>query len=204
MSVVTASAVPNVDTSKFDALQEEIKQTIGTRSGIRGLWKCLDYNGNNIVSLAEIDKFVIERFPLLNHKPALMRAYKKTTLKDGDGDSWVEKKEFRALLWNLFYFNKVFQIFELIDEDNDRRLTMDEFKNNLSVLGMSLSDEDSEKEFKLIDKNNGGIVLFIEFCDWYTNRYVEDFLKESESDDEDDGDNLNDGDDNANDFGRKE
>ena len=81
---------------------------------------------------------------------------------------------------------------------------MDEFKNNLSVLGMSLSDEDSEKEFKLIDKNNGGIVLFIEFCDWYTNRYVEDFLKESESDDEDDGDNLNDGDDNANDFGRKE
>ena len=202
MSTDSISAVPNVDTSKFDALQEEIKQTIGTRSGIRGLWKCLDYNGNNIVSLAEIDKFVIERFPLLNHKPALMRAYKKTTLKDGDGDSWVEKKEFRALLWNLFYFNKVFQIFELIDEDNDRRLTLDEFKSNLSVLGMSLSDEDSEKEFKLIDKNNGGIVLFIEFCDWYTNRYVEDFLKESESDDNDD-DNLNDGDDNANDFGRK-
>lgn len=31
-------------------------------------------------------------YPILNNSRALMRAYKKTTLKDGDGDAYVEKK----------------------------------------------------------------------------------------------------------------
>jgi hypothetical protein len=39
----------------------------------------------------EIDKFIVERFPVLNHKPALMRAYKRTISRDGggDGDDYV-------------------------------------------------------------------------------------------------------------------
>ena len=35
-----------------------------------------------------------------------MRAYKYTTLVEGDKDAWVEKKEFPSLLKNLFFFNK--------------------------------------------------------------------------------------------------
>jgi hypothetical protein len=38
-----------------------------------------------LTRLAENNKWAIS-------KPALMRAYKKTTLKDGDGDPWVERK----------------------------------------------------------------------------------------------------------------
>ena len=36
-------------------------------------------------------KLVVEKYPLLNNKPALMRAYKATTSKEGggDGDDWV-------------------------------------------------------------------------------------------------------------------
>jgi hypothetical protein len=43
------------------------------------------------VSLAEVDKFVLEQYPLLNNKPALMRAFKRTISKagGGDGDDWV-------------------------------------------------------------------------------------------------------------------
>jgi hypothetical protein len=39
----------------------------------------------------EIDKLIVEQYPLLNHKPALMRAYKRTVSKEGggDGDDWV-------------------------------------------------------------------------------------------------------------------
>ena len=44
-------------------------------------WNSLDYNGNGKVSLAEVDKWVVTRYPVLNHKPALMRAYKKTTVR---------------------------------------------------------------------------------------------------------------------------
>ena len=168
--ITNLEITPKFETEKFDQLEKEILERISTYKGIDSLWKSLDFNGNNIVSLAEIDKFVLENFPLLNNKPALIRAYKKTTMKDGDGDSWVEKKEFRALLSNLFYFNKLFQAFQALDEDNDRRLDPEEFKESCSVLGLSYSDEEAEAEFKSIDKNGGGIVLFIEFCDWYSKK----------------------------------
>ena len=164
---------------------------ISTYQGIKDLWKGLDFNGNNIVSLAEIDKFVVERFPLLNNKPALMRAYKKTTLKDGDGDCWVEKKEFRALLSNLFYFNKLFQAFQLIDGDNDRRLNLSEFTESCSVLGLNYTNEEAENEFNVIDKNKGGIVLFDEFCEWYTNKNQLNGVEANAEDPNDFGRNQN-------------
>ena len=36
----------------------------------------MDYNNNEVVSLAEIDKAIVELWPEFDHKPALMRAYK--------------------------------------------------------------------------------------------------------------------------------
>merc|ERR1719510_2125949 len=110
-------------------------------ASLKQLWKRLDFNGNNIVSLAEIDKLVVEmvaggNWPAwLNNKPALMRAYKKTILKDGDGDDWVEKKEFHALLLNIFWFNKLWKIFQMVDTGADRRIDLREFQAATSQLG---------------------------------------------------------------------
>ena len=78
---------------------EMTKYGLVSMSDLKSMWKRLDFNGNNVVSLAEIDKMVVDLvkggvWPAwLNNKPALMRAYKKTILKDGDGDDWVEKKD---------------------------------------------------------------------------------------------------------------
>jgi hypothetical protein len=46
-----------------------------------------------------------------------MRAYKRTISKEGggDGDDWVEKKEFKQLLINLFYFNRLWKAFDGVD-----------------------------------------------------------------------------------------
>merc|ERR1712066_381302 len=134
---------------------------------LHDLWNRLDFNGNNIVSLAEIDKLVVEKYPLLNHKPALMRAYKKT-IREGNGDDWVQKKEFKPLLGNLFYFNKVFWVFDQVDNDKDRRINLKEFKWCLQLVGMSMSAHQAEQEFRRVDKNGGGIVLFDEFCAYVT------------------------------------
>merc|ERR1711920_366926 len=100
---------------------------------LKELWRKIDFNGNNIVSLAEIDKLVVEHYPLLNHKPALMRAY-KAAIKGG-GDDWVQKKEFKALLGYMFYFNKIFWLFENVDGDQDRRMNYDEFNKCLVLCG---------------------------------------------------------------------
>ena len=108
----------------------------------------------------------VEKYPILNNKPALMRAYKQTTLRDGDGDAWVERNEFPALLRNLVYFNKLFFVFEEIDSDGDRRLTLDEFKSGCSKMGLQVSGKQADQVFASMDTNDGGKVLFDEFCAW--------------------------------------
>jgi hypothetical protein len=40
----------------------------------------------------------------------------------GDGDDWVEKKEFKQLLVNLFYFNRLWKAFDGIDTGENKFL----------------------------------------------------------------------------------
>lgn len=159
---------------KINALEDQIRADTKTKDLRTALWRGLDFNGNGIVSLAEIDKWVVERYPLLNSKPALMRAYKKTTLKDGNGDDWVQRREFIKLLRNIFYFNRVYLVFDSIDTDDDRRIDIDEFRAGFPLLGLKMN---ADEVFAAIDTNNGGIILFIEFCAWFAdNMNVEELL----------------------------
>lgn len=138
---------------------------------LRKMWKRLDFNGNNIVSLAEVDKMVAEQYPLLNHKPALMRAF-KATLGAGNGDDWVQKNEFKMLLGNLFYFNKLFWLFDQVDEDHDRRMDLKEFQWCMSMCGLKMSQAKSEAEFKKIDANGGHLMPSGSIISTRSRRYV--------------------------------
>ena len=99
-----------------------------------------------------------------------MRAFKKTTLVDGDGDCWLEKKEFPFLLPNLLYFSKLFVAFDASDTGTDGRIDLAEFKAGLHHIGMELPAEEAEEQFKSIDTDNGGKILFDEFCAWAAKR----------------------------------
>lgn len=154
----------------LDELEIKMNTLLESPESLDKLWNTLDNNGNGIVSLAEIDKFAIYTFPLLNNKPALMRAYKKTTSKDSNlsnGDDFVQKNEFPDLIKNLFCFNRIYHVFSKIDSDNDRRLDLDEFKHSFNLLNLNKNLK-PEAVFKEIDTNSGGIILFDEFCEWYT------------------------------------
>eukprot|EP00429_Kryptoperidinium_foliaceum_P051278 CAMPEP_0176113968 /NCGR_PEP_ID=MMETSP0120_2-20121206/57231_1 /TAXON_ID=160619 /ORGANISM="Kryptoperidinium foliaceum, Strain CCMP 1326" /LENGTH=581 /DNA_ID=CAMNT_0017448195 /DNA_START=61 /DNA_END=1803 /DNA_ORIENTATION=+ len=158
------------------------------KDDLKKLWRRLDYNGNNIVSLAEIDKMVVELtqngvWPAwLNSKPALMRAYKKTCLKDGDGDDWVEKKEFHALLLNIFWFAKLWQVFNAVDTGGDRRIDVAEFSAGLAALGLSMTPQEAQQEFRKLDTNGGGQVLFVELCAYVRQRVNPDDNPEFDAD----------------------
>ena len=85
----------------------------------RALFNRIDVNGNGRLSLAEIDKAVVEGLigralgaPDFNHKPALMRAYKAA---DTNSDSFIERTEFAKLLWFITYFNNLWGKFSQID-----------------------------------------------------------------------------------------
>lgn len=91
----------------------------------------------------------------------------------GDGDAWVEKKEFKALLANIFFYNKLFLVFDDIDTGDDRRIDFGEFIRGCSRLGLVLSVKDAEKAFDEIDRNDGGQILFDEFCRWVVSSKIE-------------------------------
>jgi len=156
---------------KFESFEKDIRRMLGDRKQMNVIWKTLDFNGNNKVSLAEIDKMCVQQpfWQLCNNKPALMRAYKYTTSKSGggDGDAWVERFEFARLLIHIVYFNKLWSVFDDIDTGDDRRIDFSEFCCGLCHLGLDMSVEAAEAAFDEIDQNDGGQILFDEFCVWY-------------------------------------
>jgi len=165
--------------AKFDQLEQQFKAACKDNKKLRDMWHCMDFNGNNICSLAEIDKMAVEKYPLLNHKPALMRAYKATIHGAGSNDDdWVNKKEFKSLLGNLIYFNKIFWLFDNVDGDKDRRLNEKEFKWCMTTLGERMSESEASQEFRRVDRNGGGIILFDEFCKYVTSRKCPESMTE--------------------------
>jgi Ca2+-binding EF-hand superfamily protein len=163
----------------FDALEQKFKKLLkdNNQTELKKMWKNLDFNGNNVVSLAEIDKWVVEKYPLLNHKPALIRA-QKATLEAGDGDDWVEKKEFKMLITYLFYYNKLFWLFDQCDADHDRRMDLKEFQWCLTMCGVKLSEAKAKTEFDKCNSEGGKLILFEEFCKYFVKKQCPDGLTE--------------------------
>ena len=138
------------------------------------IWGSFDVNGNGIISLAEVDKGMrdVVRLPtLFSLKPVLMRAFtaakNKVKSKHTNGDDYVSKAEFRFLLKFLRQYYEYWVAFDRIDSNDDRRVTLAEFKQakpELEKWGIDMSNP--EKLFREADKDGGGMILFIEFCDW--------------------------------------
>jgi len=132
------------------------------------LWKAMDDNGNGLVSLAEIDRYVTKNFPEYNsahYKPALVRAYK---LADADGSGLISRDEFGTLIRGLAYFNDLWKRFEAVDTDGDRSVTLAEFVEGRAALGLGrLSAAGAEALFVQVDVDGSGRLRFYElatFC----------------------------------------
>jgi Ca2+-binding EF-hand superfamily protein len=148
---------------------------VPTKEECAALWSKFDYNGNGILSLAELDKATSELWPGLDHKPAIMRAYKAADRQSGGsgqdfGDGFIQKKEFRFFLAFVRYYNELWKAFESADADADRRLTKSEFAAAAAALGV----ENPEQVFDEVDSNSGGVVLFDEFCAWLARNKVDE------------------------------
>ncbi|KAJ3086061.1 hypothetical protein HK102_013556 [Quaeritorhiza haematococci] len=133
-----------------------------TKEQIKQTFNQFDFNGNKVLSLAEIDKAIIELLPqFAKDKPAIMRAYKSA---DKSQDGFISEKEFEKLVDLLWYYDDLFKKFQTLDVDKDRRITFTEFKKGYAQLGLKGDDATLKKEFDKIDTNAGGMILFEEFC----------------------------------------
>lgn len=141
------------------------------RDARKKLWSLFDVNGNNLLSLAEVDKGVKEmNLPaLFDLKPVLMRAFTAARSKGpkttSNADDYVSPGEFRYLLAFLRQYYELWLMFDAVDADDDRRISKAEFeaaKDKLVKWGMAASGD----HWAAIDANGGGVVLFDEFCEW--------------------------------------
>lgn len=162
--------------AEFERLEQRIKAICNQPSnkGLKKLWSALDFNQNGHVSVAEVDKWLVTQYPLLNHKPAIMRSFQATKNADGKqkghGADYVQKKEFKLLIVNIFFYNKLFWLFDQADEGNDLRLDLSEFRWCLKLCGVRISPSQTRAEFDKVDTNQGGQILFDEFCHYLVNK----------------------------------
>lgn len=74
------------------------------------------------------------------------------------------------MVFFLDYYNRLSKIFEEIDTDDDHRVDFGEFKRGIELLGENHTDETQIRaEFRRIDKNGGGYILFDEVNQIETN-----------------------------------
>lgn len=139
------------------------------------LFDLFDPNGNGYLSLAEVDKGIrdiLQLDDIFNAKPAIMRAFqasKNYVPDNGYGPDYVQRKEFRILLQYLRHYFELWVMFETIDQEEDRRVDLEEFTAalpKLSAWGILIEEGEAEQVFSTIDSNDGGQVLFAEFCTW--------------------------------------
>jgi Ca2+-binding EF-hand superfamily protein len=158
-----------------------------------------DPNQNGYSSLAECDKGIQdllrssssssippEVIATIFTKPVIIRAFtsaKSIAQQQHGSDSsrigndYIDFSEFRSFLYYLKEYGKLWELFQTIDTNNDRRIDLNEFKNTIvpTLLLQQNSDYNSllihENEnlddiFQAIDTNHGGYILFIEFVEW--------------------------------------
>ena len=106
-----------------------------------------------------------------------MRAYKKAD-KYGPREGLITRSEFRKFLEFLPVYKKLWDYFEKIDLDADRRVDLNEFKAGATHIGLSMNENELEATFKRIDRNGGGQILFDEFCEAMIDEVVRDINEE--------------------------
>lgn len=137
-------------------------------------WPGFDVNGNGYLSLAEVDKGirdVIQLPQLFELKPVIIRAFNaaKTSLKASSkhGDDYVSKAEFKYLIQYLKEYTNYWIVFDEVDSSKDHRISLEEFEKAVpSLKAQGIKIPDAKKAFSEIDTNQGGMILFDEFCHW--------------------------------------
>lgn len=172
---------------KLNIAQVKAKLPIDPASKDRrmALFKQFDPNSNGYLSLAEVDKGIrdiLQIDELFNLKPVIMRAFQaaksandKKNKPGSHGPDFIEKSEFRLLFVYLGKYFELWELFDAVDTDDDRRVELKEFRRAVPLInswGAGITDAD--KTFKEIDANGGGYILFDEFAHWALSKHLDE------------------------------
>merc|ERR1712240_206355 len=89
-----------------------------------------------------------------------------TNSSRNSGDDYIELREFRYFLLSLRQYVEYHIAFCRVDKDDDKRISLIEFTDAREQIEKWVGPIDPEADFKSIDTNGGGSILFDEFCQW--------------------------------------
>lgn len=141
------------------------------------LYSQFDVNGNSYLSLAECDKGIrdVLNLPeLFELKPVIMRSFQaakqKFKAKSPHGDEYISKAEFRFFLIYLRQYYTLWEKFDRVEINGDRKVSVNEFTAGAPYLSRSLGikiNNPSDTFNGLLKKYNAtSNITFTDFCDW--------------------------------------
>jgi len=187
--------MPAFDTIDWAALDAKLptERTDDEKAQRADLFRRFDPNGNRILSLAEVDKGLTDLgvTPEPFNKKVILRAFQAAKGANNDagaatsassskkssslGADYIEPCEFRLLLVYLKQYFKLWKLFDAVDESNDHRISLEEFKSavaNCDWLAPEIRN-DPDAAFQEMDANGGGMLLFDEFAAWALKKHLD-------------------------------
>ena len=115
----------------------------------------------------EIDALVVKKYPLLDHKPGLIRAFEHATIvrahdQEGREGFFVPKENFPALLRDILYFTMALQHYEDVPIGEEREIALSDFAEFCNSMGLYLKEHEQEEFFREIyvaGQASGGMFL---------------------------------------------
>ena len=158
-----------------------IEKTDKDKEKRKALWDRMDANKNGYLSLAEFDggvRDVLKIPKIFPHKKVINRAFKdakdKIKGKAKHSGDYVEWLEFRYLLIYLRQYFEYYVMFCRTDLSSDFKINLDEFKKALPKLEKwGVKIKDPAAEFKKLDTNKSGSIMFDEFCEFAIKRNLD-------------------------------
>ena len=132
------------------------------------LFKKMD-NGNGKLSTFEVTmniNRVLGLYDLARARTVVNQAFKDAKDTGGSSKYYVEQSEFSTFLRNLRQYYEYYVAFERVDESGDGRIALIEFVDGKEKIEKWIGKFDPEAEFKKVDTNDGGYILFEEWVRW--------------------------------------
>mmetsp|Transcript_34775 Transcript_34775/g.58875 ORF Transcript_34775/g.58875 Transcript_34775/m.58875 type:complete len:342 (-) Transcript_34775:267-1292(-) len=143
------------------------------------LFAVFDPNGNGLISLAEIEKGLME---VLGYGVDVKRVVAKSVARAHRGakaaihrdnskaaDDYVEKREFRVFIEFFRFDLHLLKLFLDLDTSDDLRLSKEEFIEAVPVIQKKLklkALENPEEAWNEMDADHAGMALYEEFANW--------------------------------------
>lgn len=165
------------------------------------MWKLLDNNGSDSVSLAEFDGWFNKHFIgpeleagneaingqsglYLYGKPCFIRAFNLANgvskVQTRGADDYITHDEFRLLMVATQASLVIYRLFDIADESDDRRVEQSEWDNQLDEINTQLTDYGYtgpaivSEDFSKIDVDGGGMILLNEAITFFLDKFTDE------------------------------